>query len=321
MHYWTAGDPQALPEHAPEWVNAICAGGGHGDATRLYEFDDGRRFVLPLVFPRAPSAWAAAWGPGGSGAYLSADLDEHVIRTVLEDLRSLGAARLVVRPGPLRVDAWAPAHCTGVTVLPRRAHVADLSDGPAAVRARLPSLTFRNLRITERRRVRVDVDTAGRLHPVYYRFHLTSVERRAENQHGSRVLARWRAPRRDPLEKFEAKSKHLSEASRLFVAFVGDRPAASVVVLFGRTARYIRGAMDRANDALHLAAIDQVCLDGCSTDHLGKSRASASLARCEERFGAVPVDYSEYRIERLPITAVDSAVRSAVKTVLRFRDA
>jgi len=252
---------------------------------------------------------------------LSADLDKHVVRTVLEDLRSLGAARLVVRPDPLRLDTWAAAHCAGVTVLPRRAHVADLSDGPAAVRARLPSLTLRNLRIAERRRVRVEVDTAGRLLPGYYRVHLTSVERWAEKRHGSRVLARWRAHRRDPLETFEPKAKHLSEAFRLFVAFVGDRPAASVIVLFGRTARYIRRAMHRANDALHLAAIDQVCLDGCSTDHLGESGASASSARFEERFCAVPVDYSEYRIESFSISAVDSAVRSAVKTALRFRDA
>ncbi|MEN3263298.1 GNAT family N-acetyltransferase, partial [Pseudonocardia sp.] len=164
--------------------------------------------------------------------------------------------------------------------------------------------------------------------PVYYRLHFTSVERWAEKQHDSRVLARWRAHRRDPLEKFEAKSKHLSEAFRMCVAFVGDRPTAAVIVLFGRTARYIRGAMDRdlagpsrANAVLHLAAIEQACLEGCSTDHLGEPGASASLARFRERFGAVPVNNSEYRIGRFPITAVDSAVRSAVKTVLRFWDA
>lgn len=60
-------DPQALPEHALEWVNAICAGGGYGDATRLYEFDDGRRFVLPLVFRRGrqPGRQVAVLGDRG----------------------------------------------------------------------------------------------------------------------------------------------------------------------------------------------------------------------------------------------------------------
>ena len=42
-----ADDPRALPEHTPEWVDAVCAA-SFRDATRLYEFGDGRRFVLPL---------------------------------------------------------------------------------------------------------------------------------------------------------------------------------------------------------------------------------------------------------------------------------
>jgi hypothetical protein len=64
------GDPQALPEHAPEWVNATCAAGGYGDATRLYEFDDGRRFVLPLVFRRGPISLGGSLGYWGIGDLL-----------------------------------------------------------------------------------------------------------------------------------------------------------------------------------------------------------------------------------------------------------
>ena len=33
-----ADDPRALPEHTPEWVDAVCAAGRFTDATRLYEF-------------------------------------------------------------------------------------------------------------------------------------------------------------------------------------------------------------------------------------------------------------------------------------------
>ena len=42
--------PEALPEHGPEWLDAMVDDRAvHVDASRLYEFRDGRRFVLPLV--------------------------------------------------------------------------------------------------------------------------------------------------------------------------------------------------------------------------------------------------------------------------------
>ncbi len=70
-------------------------------------------------------------------------------------------------------------------------------------------------------------------------------------------------------------------------------------MLFGRTARYMRGAMDRdlaapsrANDALHLAAIEQACAAGCTRYHFGETGTSESLARFKERFGGVPVDHA-----------------------------
>ena len=44
-----ANDPTALPEHAPEWVDALCAAGSYRDASRYYRHSDGREFVLPLV--------------------------------------------------------------------------------------------------------------------------------------------------------------------------------------------------------------------------------------------------------------------------------
>ena len=36
--------------------------------------------------------------------------------------------------------------------------------------------------------------------------------------------------------------------------------------------------------------------------HLGESGASRSLAHFKEKFGARPVPYAEYRLERLPLT-------------------
>jgi hypothetical protein len=47
---------------------------------------------------------------------------------------------------------------------------------------------------------------------------------------------------------------------------------------------------------------------------------SQSLARFKERLGGTSVEYSDYRIERFPVTKVDTALRSVVKKAIGFRD-
>jgi hypothetical protein len=54
---------------------------------------------------------------------------------------------------------------------------------------------------------------------------------------------------------------------------------------------------------------------------MGESGRSVTLARFKEKLGAQPVDYAEYRFERLPISRADGLIRSAVKRVVGFRDA
>ena len=119
-----AADPLALPEHTPEWVDAVCAVGPFTDATRLYEFADGRQFVLPLVRrsgPRGVGGWLwslpRSWGSGG---LIGSGLDVDVVGAMLDDLKSLRAARVVIRPDPLR-DEWKKATVhREVPRLPRR---------------------------------------------------------------------------------------------------------------------------------------------------------------------------------------------------------
>ena len=183
----------------------------------------------------------------------------------------------------MRAEAWTAARGPGVVVVPRRAHVADLTGGLPAVLAGLPSLTRRNLRIAQRCEVRVEEDRDGRLLPVFHRLYALSVVRWAAKQHEPLPLARWRAHRRDPEAKFAAVARCWADRCRLFVAYVDERPAAAVLVLFGRTARYMRGAMDRdlaapsrANDALQLAAIEQACAAGCTRYHFGETGTSES---------------------------------------------
>src|SRR5687768_18046655 len=103
-------DDGALPEHAPEWTDAMAVAGPYDDASRLYEFHDGRRFVLPLVRRRGRSAgggWYGSFPPAwGIGGLVGPDLDAQVVHAVVDDLRTLNAARISLRPDPLQAPMW-----------------------------------------------------------------------------------------------------------------------------------------------------------------------------------------------------------------------
>lgn len=325
-------DAGALPEHAPEWTDAMAVTRRHTDASRLYEFRDGRRFVLPLVRRRGPAglggrleSYPAAWGIGG---LVGKDLDTSAVRAVLADLRSLPVARISVRPDPTSAAIWAEAvRGTDIVVVPRRAHVIDLSAGRDGVARRLSQSTRRGIRLAEKRGVTVRTDRGGRLLPVYYNLYLKSVDRWASQQHEPRPLAHWRARRRDPLEKFYAMSDRMDGGMCVSIADVDGVPAAGMITLFGQTAHYTRGALDRelagpsrANHLLVWTTVVAACDAGCSALHLGESGESERMATFKERFGAESVPYAEYRIEKVPVTAADRAARGLVKKVLRFRD-
>lgn len=326
-----ARDPDALPEHAPEWVRAMCESGGFEDASRLYEFPDGRRFVLPLARRRGlagAGGWLTSYPPAwGMGGLVGAALDREVVAAVLADLRQTGAARIWVRPNPVTAPHWLGAGGADLTVIPRRAHVIDLAGGAEAVLARMRGSTRRGLRVARRSRVRVEIDRTGRLLPVHCRLYAASVDRWARRQHEPQALARWRARRRDPLSKLRAMSRQMRDAFVVLVAFVDDQPAASGITLLGRNAHDTRAAMDlavagpcRANELLQWHSIRIACEYGCAAHHLGESGWSSGLSRFKERFGATAVPYAEYRIERLPYTRFDIAVRAAAKRTLGFRD-
>jgi hypothetical protein len=53
---------------------------------------------------------------------------------------------------------------------------------------------------------------------------------------------------------------------------------------------------------------------------MGESGGSSSLAFYKEKFGARPIPYAEYRIERLPLSAADAVLRDLIKRAIGFRD-
>jgi hypothetical protein len=321
-----AADPQALVTQTPAWTEVVCDIGGYADASRLYELPDGRRLVLPMV-RRGPAQASLPDGWGFGGPVVEGGLQPEDAETVLADLAEARAIRTSMRPNPLNAEMWSGFE--GAIAVPRLAHVLDLEGGFEHIwNERFTSHTRRAVKKAEASGLTVECDTTGRLVPVYYSLYERSLERWSESLQEPLWLARYRARRRDPQRKIEALAEALGAQARVWVASLDGKPAAAILVLVGANAHYTRGAMDRelaaptrANQLLHRLAIEDACLAGCRSYHMGETGTSSGLARFKEGFGAQPYHYAQYHHERLPITAADRAVRSAVKYVVGFREA
>jgi hypothetical protein len=262
------------------------------------------------------------WGMGG---IVGADLDADVVAAVVADLRQRRDVFTRIRPDPLDADLWAAV--PGLVTKPRHAHVLDLREGLEAVRRGLHRSARRNLRIAEA--ADLDVTCVADDHHLraYYGLFELSVARWAESSREPLALARWRATRRDPIEKLATMAEHLGDRFRLWMAWQDGEPVAGSIVLHGNTAHATRGAMDkepahrtRAMTLLDWLAIQDAVASGCPSYHFGESGTSGGLAAFKESFGARPVPYADLRIERLPITRLDGALRSGVKRAIGFRD-
>ena len=214
-----------------------------------------------------------------------------------------------------RLDGRAPSRRRGRA---RRAHVADLTGGLPAVMAacrRSPGATCASRSV--RRPGGGGPD--GRLLPVFHRLYELSVGR---GRPSSTSRSRWRSGGPPPGSGREVRRHRPALGGPVPAVRRLRRRSArrGRLVLFGQTARYMRGAMDRdlaapsrANDALHLAAIERACAAGCTRYHFGETGTSESLARFKGAVrrgagGPRGVPHRAY-----PITALDRSARAAVK--------
>jgi lipid II:glycine glycyltransferase (peptidoglycan interpeptide bridge formation enzyme) len=149
-----------------------------------------------------------------------------------------------------------------------------------------------------------------------------SVRRWAARDGEPLALAQARLRVRDPERKFIRIVTALAPRAEIFSAWRADEPIAAALVLFGRNAHYIRGAMDAeagnlgANHLLQTEAIAAACAAGCLRYHLGESAAGSGLARFKRNLGAEAVPFVSYRFERVPLTKLDRQLRCAVRSML-----
>ncbi len=325
-------DNNALPSLSPVWGKALVESGTHKDASRLYEFSDGTSAVMPLFSRNLPfgsyfqrTSPPQAWGFGGlvSDTVLTA---KHV-KSVLDDLSTLPVGQISIRPNPLQVEIWREAAEGNWLAIPRRAHVLDLEGGIEHVRLKcFNSSGRRHLRQAQKANIEIASGNSPSLVSEFHSLLLLSFDRWAHQQGEPSALARWRGLRRDPESKFQALARTIGKMFQIWIARVNGEPAAAILVIGGHQAHYTRGAMNKdlagpvaANYLLHSLAMEDACRRGCRYYHMGESGNSKSLSDFKEKFGAVPVDYLEFRHERLPISRTEALARSLVKRMVGMK--
>jgi hypothetical protein len=322
---------EGVASQSPQWAAAVATAGKFRSTPQFYEFAGGGRAVLPL-FTRGVGPLSYAWSPppawGFGGTLSDGELTPAQLDTVLAHLETLPCLGIKIRPNPLAAGLWAAAVRPAWTVIPRLAHVVDLSGGFETVHDRFHPDARANIRRAQRRGVYVEVGNSEGLIDEFYRLLKLSFVRWAGKQNEPAALALFRGTRRDPRSKFGAMAAHMGDRFRLYIARVDGQAAAAILVLTGRQAHYTRGAMDealagetRATYLLQATAIEDACRLGSTHYHMGETGNSTSLARFKSRFGAVAVPYAEYRYERIPLSQFDEFARAAAKRILRFRDA
>jgi lipid II:glycine glycyltransferase (peptidoglycan interpeptide bridge formation enzyme) len=246
---------------------------------------------------------------------------------VFNDLAQHRVLSLSVYPNPLLASAWAEAAPARATAIPHQAHLLDLEGGWEEVWSKRFQGSKRTAtRRAERLGVTVECGTSGRLVPEFYQLLEQAAARWARMQHEPYWLAIRRLKHRDPREKFETMGRLLRERCRVWLARVEGRSAAAIVVIQGVNAYYFRGAMDeelakyRASDLIQRLAIEDACRAGCRYYYMGDSGWSVSLAQFKERFGAQAYPYSEYRLERLPLSRTEREIKQVIKRMIRFKD-
>lgn len=315
-------------------MDAITANGEFEDATRLYRFDNGVEAALPLAARRRPMRGVAGalpthWGTGG--LVTNAPLSPTNAAVVLADIVSLKLARVTIWPDAMQGEAWEQGRrlvASSIISEPRRFHVLDLTPGYAHIHAKgFDKYTRRYLRRADEAGVTTEHDRTGRLVDEFFHILQLAVPRWAEQQHEPVALAKFRAARRDPIEKFRAICTHMGDSACIGIARLEGRPIAAVLYLLGRNADIIWAPVDpdlgpavHAPTKLYAEAIEAACAHGCPHFSMGESGDAEGLDRFKRRLGARPVDYHSYRIERYPLTPAEDLAKRFVKRAIGFRE-
>jgi Acetyltransferase (GNAT) domain len=307
-------DPGATALQTPAYFESVLAATGGRDVSRMYSLEDGRRLILPLVRQRSvPGVRMDAAFPGGyghGGMLATGGLRADDVRTVIADLRGL-ALTTRIGGGHHTSDQWSAGRMPGVVEESRRVEVVDLAPGFEALRDNHFARTVRQkLRKAERAGVEIELDTTGRLVPVFYQIYRAWVDRSVATSSLPPLVARWSALRQEPLRKFETVAAMTGAGCRVLVAWHQGQPVASAITLvhgqhaIGWRSYSIKelAAPVAANIFTQVAALADACHSGCRYFDLGQSGGVASLQQYKHSLGGTPRHVVDLRIEPPQLT-------------------
>jgi hypothetical protein len=203
--------------------------GPYRDAGQLYEFEDGRRLVLPLVRRRhrpprldTEESWPAEWGIGGpvpAGRVSPAEA-----RAVFDDLTRRPAFQMSVRfrPGTTPCARAPRLRASGQSRTGHRCWTSTVDSGPSGSAA--STSARRAVRRVEGSEVEVEVDRTGRPVPAFHATYEQSMVRWAAQQNEPLALALRRRTRALPARQLEAVAARLVASCAIWMTWLCRGP-------------------------------------------------------------------------------------------------
>ena len=309
--------PGVVLTQTPRWLPCLEAATTWRGDGRLYELPGGRTLVLPIASrglgrARVSASWPHGWGYGGvlasDGSVTASDRE-----VVGADLAAHPGVRTTISPSPLPPGPEAPMSGAGGHS-PQLTHVLGLAGGMDAVWRGYSANVRRSVKRAQREGVEVRCDTSTAPLADFVRLYELSAVRWARNAGRPEVLGRLQARLLERPSQLASLARSLDGDMLTWTAWVRGQAAAAVVVLQGEGhSLYWRGAQDQelagpthANALLHHLAIETAVTRGDAFYSFGESDPGSNLATYKAKFGAVAVDRSTSRYERLPVSRVTS---------------
>jgi hypothetical protein len=328
-----AADPNAVASQTPEWSDWLARTRGYEDASRLYEFPDGRQLVLPLVARRVlgvrVSEESMPYGFGYGGVLVAGgEPRPDEAAAVLADLSRRPVAVTSLFPLPTTSDLWSDLAPRSAVRVPYRGQVLDLRGGFEEVFAkRFTKDTRKRIRRAQRAELKVRRTPDDTMLAAFTELNDRSVQRWARDRGQPSWLARLVERRRDRAGQLATATATLGSMCVAFAAYRNGEPVAAFAALHaGEHALGWMSAIDRgpadetyAGYLLQSLAIEDACARGRSVFLMGESDPGSGVDSFKRGFGATTLTYSALRFERLPLTAADTALRRAVGWVLGRR--